>query len=75
MSDTTARFHLDRRAAKLIDDSAGDADELLTTSDLCEWFGVTEPRDRADKGNWAPLGHAAAHGAYSVSPPRRLGLA
>jgi predicted DNA-binding transcriptional regulator AlpA len=35
------RFHLDRRAHELIEDGAGDPDALLTTSELCEWLGVS----------------------------------
>lgn len=46
MSDTSpavpaVRHHLDRRSRELIAEGAGDPDDLLTTSELCEWLGVS----------------------------------
>lgn len=43
MSDFPERHHLDRRAADLAaeGEAAGEADELLTTSDLAEWLGLS----------------------------------
>jgi hypothetical protein len=43
MSDSTptVRHHLDRRAADLAAEGAGDPDDLLSTSDLAEWLGVS----------------------------------
>jgi predicted DNA-binding transcriptional regulator AlpA len=46
MSDTsptvlTVRHHLDRRAPELIEQGTGDADDLLTTSEVAEWLGVS----------------------------------
>jgi len=35
------RHHLDRRAHELIEDGAGDGDDLLTTTELCEWLAVS----------------------------------
>ncbi len=33
--------HLDRRAAELIEAGAGNGDDLLSTTELCEWLGVS----------------------------------
>jgi predicted DNA-binding transcriptional regulator AlpA len=45
MPDTSAtgpvRHHLDRRAADLAAAGAGNPDDLLSTSDLAEWLGVS----------------------------------
>jgi hypothetical protein len=35
------RHHLDKRAHELIADGAGDDDDLLTSTELAEWFGVS----------------------------------
>jgi predicted DNA-binding transcriptional regulator AlpA len=44
MSDTSPmpnRHHLDRRAHELIVDGAGEPNDLITTTELCEWLGVS----------------------------------
>ena len=45
MSDSTptvpVRHHLDKRAADLAAQGVGDPDDLLSTSDLAEWLGVS----------------------------------
>lgn len=45
MSDSSPtvpiRHHLDRRAADLLAEGAGDPDDLISTSDLAEWLGVS----------------------------------
>ena len=46
MSDTSptlpaVRHHLDRRAHELIEDGAGDGDDLITSTELAEWFSVS----------------------------------
>jgi predicted DNA-binding transcriptional regulator AlpA len=35
------QHHLDRRAARLIEQGAGGPDDLITTSELAEWLGVS----------------------------------
>jgi predicted DNA-binding transcriptional regulator AlpA len=35
------RFHLDRRAASLAEKEAGSPDDLLSTSEVAEWLGVS----------------------------------
>jgi predicted DNA-binding transcriptional regulator AlpA len=54
------RFHLDRRAHELIEDGAGDSDDLLTTTELCEWLGVSS--------QWAEI---ARHKGFG---PRHIAL-
>jgi predicted DNA-binding transcriptional regulator AlpA len=59
MSDITPtptehRYHLDRRAAELIEDGAGDPDDLINTTELCEWLGVSS--------QWAEIGRHRGYG-------------
>jgi len=35
------RFHLDKRAAALIEQGGGDADDLINTTELAEWLGLS----------------------------------
>ena len=45
--------HLDRRAAKLVDEP-GDDDDLLRTPEIADWLGVSE--------QWLELGRAVGYG-------------
>jgi predicted DNA-binding transcriptional regulator AlpA len=40
-TETPQRHHLDRRAADLAAQGAGDADDLLSTSEVAEWLAVS----------------------------------
>jgi predicted DNA-binding transcriptional regulator AlpA len=39
--DVPTRHHLDRRAVDLIAEATGDPHDLLTTSELSEWLGMS----------------------------------
>ncbi|HYU12570.1 MAG TPA: helix-turn-helix domain-containing protein [Stellaceae bacterium] len=41
LTDTPQRHHLDRRAADIAEQSAGNADDLLSSSEVAEWLGVS----------------------------------
>jgi hypothetical protein len=47
------KFHLDKRAAKLAA-VPGDDDDLLTTAQVAEWFGVSE--------QWLEIGRSKGYG-------------
>jgi predicted DNA-binding transcriptional regulator AlpA len=50
-----SRHHLDRRANKLVAESAGaDPDELLDTKAVADWFGVSE--------QWLEIGRIKKYG-------------
>lgn len=38
---TPRKFHLDRRAHQLIEQGAGNADDLMSTFDVATWLGVS----------------------------------
>lgn len=40
-TDVPARHHIDRRAADLLAEATGDMTDLLTTSELSEWTGLS----------------------------------
>lgn len=57
--------HLDKRAANLIAQDAGDEDDLLTTKQLTDWFGVSE--------QWAEIGRSSGYGPRFIKlSPRRV---
>ena len=59
------RHHLDRRAAELAAQGAGDDDDLLSTSELAEWLGVST--------QWLEIGRTRKYGpAYVLIAPRRV---
>ena len=62
-----SRHHLDRRAADLAAEgaSAGAADELLTTSDVAEWLGLST--------QWLEIGRGKNYGPrFIVLSTRRI---
>src|SRR5271166_3121847 len=61
------RHHLDRRAADLAAEgaSAGDADQLLSTSDVAEWLGLST--------QWLEIGRGTNYGPrFVVLSTRRI---
>lgn len=54
MAAIPTRHHLDRRALELLEDGAGDADDLLSTSEVAEWLGVST--------QWLEIGRSAGYG-------------
>jgi predicted DNA-binding transcriptional regulator AlpA len=60
---TPNRHHLDRRAAKLVDEP-GAADDLLTTKELAAWLGTSE--------QWLEIGRIAGYGPPFVKISSRM---
>ena len=57
--------HLDRRADQIAAEGAGNADDLLTTTDLAEWLGVST--------QWLEIGRSKGYGPlFVVIGPRRI---
>lgn len=54
------RHHLDRRAHKLIADSDGSDDDMLSPRAVCDWLGVSD--------HWLAIGRSKGYGP----PFRRL---
>ena len=50
--------HLDRRARQLAETGAGDDDELLTSQQLADWWGVSI--------QWVEIGRVKAYGSPFV---------
>ena len=46
--------HIDKRAAALVEQNAANPDDLLSTSDLAEWLGVST--------QWLEIGRSRGHG-------------
>jgi hypothetical protein len=59
-------FHIDRRAADIAAaDTDGDPDDLLTTSEMAEWFGVSAV--------WFEIGRSRGYGPPFVRvAPKRI---
>jgi hypothetical protein len=57
------RHHLDKRAANIATSNDGSADELLTTEQIAEWFGVSI--------QWLEIGRLRGYGPpYERIAPR-----
>jgi predicted DNA-binding transcriptional regulator AlpA len=41
MGNVPEAFHFDRRAGELIQSGVGPPDDLLTSHEMCRWFGVS----------------------------------
>jgi hypothetical protein len=56
-------FHIDKRAAAIADAGAGDDDELLSPSQVADWFGVSHQwlADRRDAGDGPPFERITPH--------------
>ena len=55
--------HLDRRAAKLVDEAGAD-DDLLKTAELAAWLGVSM--------QWLEIGRTAGYGPPSIKVSPRM---
>jgi hypothetical protein len=56
-------FHIDKRAAAIADAGAGDDDELLSPSQVADWFGVSHQwlAHRRDAGDGPPFERITPH--------------
>jgi predicted DNA-binding transcriptional regulator AlpA len=61
----SSRHHIDRRAGDVIAQSAGEPDDLLTTTEVAEWLGIST--------QWLEIGRSRAYGPKFVRlTPRRV---
>jgi hypothetical protein len=58
------RHHIDRRVDQVIADSTGSDDDLLTTAELAEWFGVSV--------EWLEIGRTKKYGPKFVKLSPRM---